>query len=399
MLWPREKSNIRNTVASEHADPFPRSPLLLNNLRVLELASVLAGPSVGTFLAELGAEVIKVENRQQGGDVTRSWKTPNEPPEAAISAYYASVNWNKNTLWADLKNPEDLQTVQELARRADVVLASFRAGDDRRYGLDPGTLLQQNPALLYARISGFGAEHPRPAYDLVLQAETGWMAMNGLPDGPAIKLPVALIDVLAAHQLKEGLLLGLLERQKSGKGGLVEVSLYDAALSGLANQASNYLMTGVVPARLGSLHPNIAPYGEQFRGLDGEILVLAVGSDVQFQALCRVLGCESLAADPAFARNPDRVANRGKLHALLQPRFALQPASHWSALLERAGVPAGQIRTLAHVFDQPAAKAMQLPDADGGPGGLRTRQVAFYLRPGQNPGPGSAPPSLPNQES
>jgi crotonobetainyl-CoA:carnitine CoA-transferase CaiB-like acyl-CoA transferase len=379
-------------LVTHHPDPSPRSPLLLSNLRVLELASVLAGPSVGTFLAELGASVTKVENRSQGGDVTRTWKTAAEDPETPLSAYYASVNWNKTTLWADLKNPDDLRAVQDQARQADVLLASFRAGDDRRYGLDPETLLQQNPALLYARISGFGPDQARPAYDLVLQAETGWMAMNGLADGPGIKLPVALIDVLAAHQLKEGLLLALLEREKSGQGGLIEVSLYDAAISALANQASNYLMTGTVPGRLGSLHPNIAPYGEQFPCQDGEILVLAVGSDAQFQALCKVLEQESLAAEPAFAQNPDRVRNRGKLYNLLQPLFALQPASHWSARLEQAGVPAGQIRNLAQVFEQPAAKAMQLPDPDGQAGGQRTRQVAFYLHPGVN---NSKDPNLP----
>jgi len=364
-----------------HPDPTPRTPLPLQHLRVLELASVLAGPSVGTFLAELGARVTKVENRAQGGDVTRSWKTSGESPDDPLSAYYASVNWNKTTVWADLKHPDDCKAVAEMALSADIVLASFRAGDDLRYGLDPGTLLRQNPGLIYGRISGFGPNHNRPAYDLVLQAETGWMAMNGLPGQPGVKLPVALVDVFAAHQLKQALLLALLERGRSGRGALVEVSLYDAAISGLANQASNYLMTGVVPTRLGSLHPNIAPYGEQFTCQDDQNLVLAVGSDAQFKELCEVLEQPDRAHHTDFALNQDRVKNRGKLSEFLQPLFRQKPARLWLTRLEQAGVPAGQVLNLDQVFDQNAAKAMVLADPEPGSTGLRTRQIAFFVHP------------------
>ncbi|MBI1193188.1 MAG: CoA transferase [Bacteroidetes bacterium] len=371
-----------------HPDPSPRTPLPLQHLNVLELASVLAGPSVGSFLAELGAHVTKVENRAQGGDVTRSWKTASELPDAAQSAYYASVNWNKTTFWADFQNPQDLKAVVERAAASDIVLASFRAGDDRRYGLDPDTLLSKHPALIYGRISGFGPHSRRPAYDLVLQAETGWMAMNGLPDHPGVKLPVALVDVLAAHQLKQAVLLALLERERSGSGGLVEVSLYDAAISGLANQASNYLMTHAIPGRLGSLHPNIAPYGEQFMCRDDVSLVLAVGSDAQFRALCTVLDQPETAHLPDFALNQNRVKNRGKLSELLQPLFELKAAGAWLSLLEQAGVPAGQVLNLAQVFDQAEAKAMVLADpAATENGGLRPRQVAFYVHPSSAKGP------------
>ncbi len=359
-------------------DAGARTSRPLEGLNVVELAAVLAGPSVGSFLAELGARVIKVENPQAGGDVTRGWKMPGEPQERPQSAYYASVNWGKTVVQADLRNPDELAEVHELLGQADVVLSSFRPGSDRKLGLDPRALMARYPRLICARITGFGPDSDRPAYDLVLQAETGWMAMNGMPDQPGIKLPVALVDVLAAHQLKEGILLALLERERSGCGSLVDVSLYDAALSGLANQASNFLMNGVVPRPMGSLHPNIAPYGECFTCRDGQTIALAVGSDAQFRGLCQVLKLPELAADPRFAVNAERVRHRQALSQLLEPAFAHQDLEHWLQALQAADVPAAAICTLDQVFGRPQARDMVLLDDQDG---QRTRQAAFWLRP------------------
>ncbi len=346
----------------------------LSGLRVVELAAVLAGPSVGSFLAELGAEVTKVENARTGGDVTRGWRLPGEAPDAP-GAYYASANYGKTVRLADLRDAGDRAWLRDAVAAADVVLSSFRPGADRALGLDAGTLMGWNPGLVLGRIHGYGPDDPRPAYDLVLQAETGWMAMTGAADGPPAKLPVALVDVLAAHQLKEGLLLALWQRARDGRGRIVDVALRDASLSALANQASNWLMAGHVPGRLGSLHPNIAPYGETFPCADGLDLVLAVGAEAQFRALCAVLDRPELPLDARFRANADRVRHRAALAEALAPGFAARPRPEWLRRLTEAGVPAGAVRTLDEVFADPAARAMVLEDASG----LRVRQRAFRI--------------------
>ena len=218
-------------------------------LRVLELAGVLAGPSVGLFFAELGAKVYKVE-APKGGDVTRHWRLPQEADAQSQpeSAYYASVNWNKEVLWLDFKQAEDRAKIYALMPEIDVVLANYKAGSAQRLGMDFETLRQYQPKLIYAQLSGFGAEDEhRVAFDVVLQAESGFMHMNGQADSPPTKMPVALIDVLAAHQLKQAVLLGLWQREIDGQAHYFEVSLLRSALAALANQASNYLMLGHVP--------------------------------------------------------------------------------------------------------------------------------------------------------
>lgn len=316
----------------------------------MELAAVLAGPSAGTFLAELGAEVIKIENPATRGDVTRSWKLLSEDPHHPISAYYASVNGlSKEVLMADLKADADRQKVDVLIEQADVVISSFRPGSGQRLGLDGHTLLKKHPKLIVGEISGYGPQSGRAAYDMVIQAETGFLHMNGYPGTAPAKLPVALMDILAAHQLKEGLLVALLQKEKQGKGALVQVSLFDAAISALANQASNYLMAGHIPGPLGSLHPNIAPYGEQFECADGRSLVLAVGSDRQFQALGRLLKLnENQLRD--FADNGSRLADRERLQSLLQEAFARDERSFWLESMVELDIPAGAIRNLEEVF-------------------------------------------------
>ena len=256
----------------------------MHTLKVLELANVLAGPSVGQFFAELGAQVIKVENVKTGGDVTRTWKSVGEQTDDR-SAYFCSVNWGKKSIALDLTMEEGRRVIQKLAARSDILIASYKPGDAEKLGVSFQQLQAANPKLIYGAISGYGSKNDRVGYDAVLQAETGFMDLNGDKSGPPIKMPVALIDVLAGHQLKEGLLVALFNRERTGKGGLVEVSLIETAISSLVNQASNYLVGNRLPARQGSAHPNIAPYGETFETADGKLVLLAIGNDKQFMDL------------------------------------------------------------------------------------------------------------------
>ena len=244
-------------------------------LKVVELASVLAGPAVGLFFAELGAEVIKIENAATGGDVTRRWKAPTEAAEKTDSAYYQSINFGKQTLFVDLKEEEGREQVEALIRAADIVIVNYRPGAAKKLGMNYESLKSLNPKIIYAELTGFGADDSRLAFDVVLQAESGFLYLTGEPDRPPVKMPVALIDILAAHQLKEGILLALLQRSQTGQGSKVSTSLYAAALASLANQATNWLIASFAPQRLGSQHPNIAPYGDLFRTADGQELVLA----------------------------------------------------------------------------------------------------------------------------
>ena len=340
----------------------------LAGLVVLELASVLAGPSVGQFFAELGADVIKVENVRTNGDVTRRWRLPSEITSDSRSSYFACCNWGKRSIALDLQHPDGQALMHRLAARADVMLTSFRPGTDARLGVDIATLHRLNARLIIGRLTGYGPANPRAGYDAVVQAESGFMAINGQPDGPPTKLPVALMDVLAAHQLKEGLLLALLQRGRTGEGTVVEVSLVQAAVSALANQATNWLVGGTVPARIGSAHPNIAPYGTLYPTADGSSIVLAVGTDRQFARLCSVLGLDALPADARFATNSARVRHREALDALLGARTQTQSRSELLAALHEQHVPAGAVNRMPEVFAQAAASTLVL---DGPWAGVR----------------------------
>jgi len=266
------------------------------DLKIVELANILAGPSVGMFFAELGAEVIKVENKATKGDITRSWRLPSEPTNNDYSAYYCSVNWGKEVLMLDLKAETDLKQLYDLIAEADIVITNFKTSSAHKIGIAPNQLRQINSNLIIAHLSGF-LNSDRPAFDIVLQAETGFLYMNGEGERPPVKMPVALIDVLAAHQLKEAILLALLHRAKTGEGKTVSVSLYEAAISSLANQATNWLMADFIPQRMGTQHPNIAPYGDMFYTKDGKMLVLAVGTERQFEGLCKTLNLAEIRND------------------------------------------------------------------------------------------------------
>ncbi|HTH55944.1 MAG TPA: CoA transferase [Cyclobacteriaceae bacterium] len=334
---------------------------MFTGLRVLELASVLAGPSVGQFFAELGAEVIKVENPKTNGDITRSWKTAEEETDDR-SAYFCSCNWGKKSIALDLTLAADLEVVKKLSNRADIIIASYKHGDAERLGVSYPQLSQENPRLIYGQISGYGSDDDRVGYDAVIQAESGFMDLNGEKNGEPIKMPVALVDVLAGHQLKEGLLLALLNRERSGQGDLVEVSLIQAAIASLVNQATNWLVGGKLPLRQGSAHPNIAPYGEFFTTKDDKRILLAVGSDKQFEELKQILNIPN-AESFEFSKNHQRVANRESVNAVIAKKILQLDSHDLIQKLNNQKIPAGFIQNMKEVFEMPAAKKIVMADA------------------------------------
>jgi len=349
---------------------------MLGNLTVIDASTVLAGPSVGTFFAELGANVIKVENPNIP-DVTRSWKLENEDQESPISAYFSSVNYGKNEVALDLKKPSDNAAFLELIETADILISNFKHGDETKLGIEDDRLHAINPRLIIGKINGFGEESDRVAYDLILQAETGFMSMNGTPESGPVKMPVALIDVLAGHQLKEALLLALLERSTTGKGTVVSVSLYDAAVCSLMNQASNYLMAGKIPELIGSAHPNISPYGELFTTLDGDTVTFAVGSNAHFVKLCQFLKLEQLIADERFSENIHRVKNRGALREIIEEKVK---QLHTEAILQTliaVNVPVAKVKDLREVFEDEAAESLIREEQNSGKTTKRVTSIAF----------------------
>lgn len=328
-----------------------------SDLKVIELAGVLAGPSAGLFFAELGATVIKIENPKTGGDVTRSWKLKSEDKTDKTSAYFWSVNAGKEILFLDLSIDKDLQSFYELIKTADVLITNYKLGDDLKLKVDYNTLKQLNPTLIYASINGFGNSSPRTAYDLILQAESGFMFMNGEKNAVPLKMPVALIDILAGHQLKEAILIALLDKHKNNKGSHITVSLFDTAVASLANQATNWLIAHHLPTAQGSLHPNIAPYGEIFTTKDNHQITFAIGSDKQFKHLCEILNLD-LFSHIEFENNQLRVANRSDLFSKLNDRIQTQNFDKLFSECIKNDVPIGKIRNLKEVFELPEAKAM-----------------------------------------
>jgi len=350
------------------------------DLKIIELANVLAGPAVGTFFSELGAEVIKVENKLTNGDVTRSWKLPAENKNSLTSAYYASVNYNKKSIFVDLTNVEEKQQIHDLIKNADIVISNYKPGDDVKLNMDYNSLKKINPTIILARLSGFGEHIHRTAYDLILQAETGFMYMNGTYQSGPLKMPVALIDILAAHQMKEAVLMAIIKKMKTGKGSNITVSLFDAAIASLANQASNWLMTGIDPQPIGSLHPTIAPYGEIFISKDNKQFVLAIGSNKQFKQLCEILNIPDIIENPKFEKNTDRVQNRQELFTILQS--AIKNCESVSLMNEflKKDVPAGIIKTVKEVFESNNLKSAILTDSHSNKEeNKRVKTVAFRL--------------------
>lgn len=335
---------------------------MLKDLLVIELASVLAGPSVGMFLAELGARVLKIENLQAGGDVTRGWQLEGEKvARGRVSAYFSSVNWGKESVAINLKTKRGQALVHSLIRQADVVVSNFRPGSAEAIGMDSETLMGLKPDLVLGEINGYGKDRSRPAYDAVIQAEAGFTYLNG--EGNDIyKMPVALMDLLAGHQLKEAILLGLIKRMRSGEGSHISVSLIQAGLASLVNQASNWLVTGQMPRATGSDHPNITPYGTLYETRDGLQLVLAVGSDDQFSELMEVLG---LGLQACFSTGAKRVEHRAALHQLLKPAILTWERDALLQALAQRGIPAGAVNTVREALHQEAALELLVQEAPG----------------------------------
>lgn len=353
--------------------------MLFKGLNVLDLSTVLAGPSVTTFFAELGASVVKVENPLAGGDVTRSWKLRTEDESSSISAYFSSVNFGKTYESLDFTSHDSRQRLEDLIQWSDLVVVNFKEGDDVKFGLTADDVHQLQPRAVYAALKGFQSDSERIAYDVVLQAECGFMFMNGNSKSGPLKMPVALIDVIAAHQLKEGILCALLNRKESGKGATVRVTLEEAALSALVNQAGNYLMAGHIAQPTGSLHPNIAPYGETFRCSDSKSLVLAVGSNKQFRSLCSLLNLEGVSADVKYADNQTRVIHRSELALILQQAFAKNTRDYWMTELIAKGIPSGAIKSMDEVMTSAAAQTMIREEIIDGRPTKRISSVAFKL--------------------
>lgn len=349
-----------------------------SNLKVIELASVLAGPSVGMFFAELGAKVIKIENKRTNGDVTRNWKLPNEKKEA-VSAYFSSINWGKEHLFIDYSDDNDYNTVLQLLMDADIVICNFKQGAAAKFNLDYDAIKAINPSIIYAQLNGFKSTPERVAFDVVLQAECGYMYMNGQADSPPTKMPLALMDILAAHQLKEGILVALLNKATTGKGAYVESSLEEAAISSLANQATNWLMNEKIPQRIGSLHPNIAPYGDVFETKDGKDLVLAIGSDAQFQKFCLLIGNESIAMNKQYSTNENRVKNRDLLKTELANLILNFNRDELIASCIENGIPMGAVRNMQEVFETSTAQNMILEEKVGNQNTKRVQTIAFNI--------------------
>lgn len=359
-------------------------PSALAGLRVLDLSRVLAGPLATMTLGDLGADVLKVE-RPDGGDDTRAWGPPYD--DAGDATYFQAVNRNKRSVVLDLRDPDGQATARRLAAGADVLVENFRPGVLDRLGLGYEALAAESPGLVYCSITGFGtgAGATLPGYDLLVQAVGGLMSVTGTPDGEPQKVGVALVDVVCGLQATAGILAALRHRDATGAGQRVQVDLLSSLLAGLVNQSSGYTVAGAVPGRMGNAHPSIAPY-ELFDAADGQ-LVLAVGNDRQFRALCEVVG---LPQDARFATNGDRVAHRDALRAALQERLRGRPVADWTTTCERAGVPAGAVNDVAGAFALAQRLGLDpIADADGTP--LPRSPIGLSATP---PSYRAAPPAL-----
>ena len=347
----------------------------LSGLRVLEIARVLAGPWAGQMLADLGAEVIKVE--APAGDDTRVWGPPFvEQVGNRTAAYFKGANRGKSSVVANLKDPDDLARVQALADGADVVIENFKLGGLEPFALDYQSLNGRNRGVVYCSITGFGQSGPRaaePGYDLLIQAMSGIMDITGQQDGPPTKMGVAFADIFSGLHAVIGIQAALAERATSGQGQHIDISLFDCMIGVLANQAQNYFVTGRTPQRHGNAHPNLTPY-EVYEARDGN-MVIAVGNDGQFRKLCDVLNQPALPDDARFATNQARLQNRDALNDLLGHQIAGWEKSALFAALSRAGVPAGPINSIEEALADHQTNARGMVVAPEGDTGLRTPLV------------------------
>lgn len=343
----------------------------LAGIRVIELARILAGPWAGQTLADLGADVIKVEAPE--GDDTRRWGPPFiDHGGERSAAYFHAANRGKRSITCDFRTAEGQDTVRRLIADADVVIENFKVGGLAKYGLDWPSLQQINPRLIYCSITGFGQDGPyahRAGYDFIIQGMAGLMSVTGTPEGQPQKVGVAVTDVFTGVYAATAILAALIQRGRTGRGQHIDMALMDVATATMANQAMNFLATGVAPRKMGNAHPNLAPYAV-FDCADGWI-ILATGNDAQYRRLCQILHLDALADDPAYRTNADRVANRVALTAALTAATATWAKADLLAACEDAGVPAGPINDLAEVFADPQVVARGLQIAPGGVPGVR----------------------------
>lgn len=375
----------------------------LDHLKVLDLSRVLAAPWCGQILADLGADVVKVE-RPGAGDDTRSWGPPwmkdqagNDTREAA---YFMAANRGKKSITLDISKPAGQDIVKRLAQGADVLLENYKVGGLRQYGLDYASLAKLNPRLIYCSVTGFGQTGPyapRAGYDFIIQGLGGLMSITGerddLPGGGPQKVGVAVSDLMTGMYATIAVLAALAEREKSGLGQHVDMALLDTQVAMTANMAMNYLASGKPPVRAGNAHPNIVPY-QTFAASDGHIIV-AVGNDGQFTRLCEIAEAPELATDPRFATNPARVKHRSILVPLLAERIGRKPMHFWSEALQAAGVPCGPINDIAQVFDDPQVQhrgmRIELPHPTAGKVPLVASPIKLSRTPVEHR---SAPPLL-----
>ena len=394
-------------------DPLPTpQPSALAGVRVLDLSRVLAGPWCTQTLADLGADVIKVERPPsaglQGGDDTRSWGPPYlkdaQGQDTSEAAYYLGANRNKRSITIDLAQPEGQSLVRQLAARSDVLVENFKVGDMARHGLDAATLCAEHPGLVYCSITGFGQTGPyreRAGYDYAMQGLGGLMSVTGerddLPGGGPQKVGVAVADLFTGMYSTVAILAALRHRDATGQGQFIDMALLDTQVAMLANLGANYLVTGRAPQRIGNAHQNIVPY-QVFDVADGH-LILAVGNDAQFARLCEVAGCTELARDPRFTSNSLRVTHRADLVPLLAARFRQRTRADWLAALDAATVPAGPINDLDEVFADPQVLARGMQQAMPHPLSDRLALVASPMKLSATPVRLHRPPPLLGQHT
>ncbi len=354
----------------------------LDGIRVLDLSRVLAGPFCTMILGDLGAEVIKVERPGEGDD-TRHWGPPFASGE---SAYYLSANRNKKSVTVDLKTGKGAELVRRLAERSDVLIENFRVGGMAKIGLSYERVREINPGIVYCSISGFGQTGPRkdlPGYDFILQAMGGLMSFTGERDGEPMKVGVAIVDLMAGLYAAIAILAAIREKENSGRGQFLDLSLLDAAVAMLANVGSGYLVSGENPERHGNAHPNIVPY-QVFRARDDYIAV-GVGNDKQWRSLCGIAQRPDLAADPRFATNPERVRNRDVLIPILADLFASRDGEFWIREMWREGIPAGPINAVDKVFGDPQTRARGMEVAMDHPSIGTVRLIGSPIRFSRTP--------------
>jgi crotonobetainyl-CoA:carnitine CoA-transferase CaiB-like acyl-CoA transferase len=379
-------------------DPEQKPAQALAGLRVLDLSRILAGPSATQLLADLGAEVIKIE-RPGAGDDTRGWGPPfltdETGGESGVSAYFLSANRGKHSVAVNIADPLGQALVQELAAQVDVVVENFKPGDLARYGLDAVALRAANPRLIYCSITGFGQTGPnaqRAGYDFLVQGEGGLMSLTGMADGPPLKAGVGIADLICGMYAAVGILAAVVSRRETGLGQYIDLALMDAQVAMLANQGVGYLVDGKSPPRRGNDHPTIVPYGT-FPASDGTF-ILAIGNDAQFARFSALAGAPGLSTDPRFATNAARVRNREVLIPLIAALTAGRTAQDWLSVCTAQGIPAGPVNDLAQVFASPQVAARGMAVSMTLPKGAKARLIGNPLKMSGTPVSYSKAPPL-----